>query len=74
MMTHGHYSTPYMYMQLPAKLNTQRYVLLEDLLEDVLEPAVVALENRVLGAHVERPLLLDRVLHAAVSEALDRLQ
>lgn len=40
--------------------------LVEDLLEDVLEPPVVGLEDGVLGAHVERPLLLDGILEAAV--------
>ena len=33
--------------------------LLEDLLEDVLEPAVIALHDGVLGGHVEGPLLLE---------------
>ena len=46
----------------------------EDLLEDVLEAAVVAFEDGVLGAHVERPLLLQGVLEAAVGEAADRLE
>lgn len=51
-----------------------RSVLIEDLLEDVFEAPVVGFEDGVLGAHVERPLLLDGVLEAAVSEARDGLQ
>ena len=41
---------------LPVELRL--VVLLEDLFEDVLEPAVVALHDGVLGGHVKRPLLL----------------
>lgn len=49
-------------------------ILIEDLLEDVLEAPIVGLEDGVLGAHVEGPLLLDGVLEAAVREARDGLQ
>lgn len=48
-------------------------LLLVNLLEDVFEAAVVGLQDGVLGAHVQRPLLLDGVLEAAVSESPDRL-
>lgn len=50
------------------------HLLLEDVLEDVFEPAVVGLEDGVLGAHVQRPLLADGVLEAAVCEACNRLE
>lgn len=50
-----------------------RVLLLEDLLEDVLEAPVVGLEDGVLGAHVQRPLLLDGILEAAVSKSTDGL-
>lgn len=43
--------------------------LFKDLLEDILEAPVVSLEDGVLGAHVERPLLLNGILEAAVSKA-----
>lgn len=42
-------------------------------LEDVLEAAVVGLEDGVLGAHVQRPPLLEGVLEAAVGKATDGL-
>ena len=42
-------------------------------LEDVLEPAVVLLQDGVLGAEVQRPVLGQRVLEAAVGKALNRL-
>jgi hypothetical protein len=48
-------------------------VLFVDLLEDVFEAPVVFLQDGVLGAHVEGPLLLDGVLEAAVSEPSDGL-
>lgn len=51
-----------------------RYLRLEDLLEDVLEAAVVSLQDGVLGAEVERPALVEGVLHAALSKPLDGLQ
>lgn len=49
------------------------YSLLKDVLEDVFESAVVGLEDGVLGAHVEGPLLANGILEAAVCEACDRL-
>lgn len=51
----------------------QRLLLVKDLLEDVLETPVIGLQNGVLGAQVERPLLLDRVLEAAVRKARNGL-
>lgn len=51
-----------------------RPILIKDLLEDVLEAPVVGLEDGVLSAQVERPLLLDGVLEAAVCKARDGLQ
>lgn len=58
----------------PSSLSSSKSVLIKDLLEDVFEAPIVGLEDGVLGAHVERPLLLDGVLEAAVSEARDGLQ
>lgn len=46
---------------------------LVDVLEDVFETPVVGLEDGVLGAHVQRPLLLDGILEAAVSKSTDGL-
>lgn len=48
-------------------------LLLKDVLEDVFEAPVVGLEDGVLGAHVQRPLLLDGILEAAVSKPTDGL-
>lgn len=47
--------------------------LLENLLEEVLEAAIVLLEDGVLGAHVERQLLHKGNLEAGVGEAADGL-
>lgn len=44
-----------------------------DLLEDVLELSVICLQDGVLGAHVERQLLVERKLERRVRKALDRL-
>lgn len=44
-----------------------------DLLEDVLEAAVVLLEDGVLGAHVQRQALVEGELEAGVREARDAL-
>ena len=48
-------------------------LLFKDLLEDVLEAAIVGLEDGVLGTHVQGPLLLDGILEAAVSKSCDGL-
>lgn len=55
----------------PIGLNNS---LIEDFLEDILEPPIVGLKDGVLGTHVERPFLLDGVLEAAVGKARDGLQ
>jgi hypothetical protein len=47
---------------------------LVDLLEDVLEATVVRLQDGVLGRKVHGPLLVQRVLEAAVRKVTDRLQ
>lgn len=49
-------------------------LLLVNVLEDVFEVAVVGFQDGVLGAQVQRPLLPDGVLEAAVSESPDRLR
>ena len=49
-------------------------LLFKDFLEEVFEASVVGLEDGVLGAHVQRPLLLDGVLEAAVSKSTDGLR
>jgi hypothetical protein len=46
---------------------------LVDLLEDILELAVVGLEDSVLGAHVQRQLLVEGKLEGRVGEAADGL-
>ncbi len=48
-------------------------LLVVDILEDVLEGAVVLLEDGVLGGHVERVSAVQRVVEAAVGKVLDRL-
>lgn len=45
--------------------------LLIDLLEDVLEAAVVALEDRVLSAQVQRIVAVESVLEAGMGESLN---
>lgn len=56
-----------------AKDTDKSFSLLKDILENVLESAIVSLQDGVLSAHVERPFFLDGVLEAAVSEASDGL-
>jgi len=46
---------------------------LVDFFEDVLESSVVSLHDRVLGRHVEWPLLLERHLEGGFGETGDRL-
>lgn len=46
---------------------------LEDFLEDVLESAIVRLQDGVLGAHVQRQLLLECQFETRVREASNRL-
>ena len=50
------------------------HLRLVNLLKDVLEPAIIFLEDGVLGGHVEGPFLLQGILHAAVGETSDGLQ
>lgn len=50
------------------------HLLLKDVLKDVFEPAIVGLEDGVLCAHVQRPLLANGVLEAAVCKACNRLE
>lgn len=52
----------------------QKHLLLEYVLEDVFEPPIVGLEDGVLCAHVQRPLLANGILEAAVREACNRLE
>jgi hypothetical protein len=54
-------------------LKLRAVVTLVDLLEDVLEPAVVLFEDRVLRAHVQGQLLEERHLEAGVRKAADRV-
>ena len=50
------------------KLTKMHVLLLENFFENVFKSSVVFLHDCVLGAHVERPLLLQSNLHAAVCE------
>lgn len=52
-----------------CRLELALVLLLVNLLEDVLEPAVVLLEDCVLGAHVQRQLLADGELERGMCEA-----
>lgn len=49
------------------------HLLHKDVLKDVFEPPIVGLEDGVLCAHVQRPLLANGILEAAVCEACNRL-
>ena len=44
-----------------------------DLLEDILETPIVLLQDRVLGAHVQRERLVQRNLETSVREAFNGL-
>lgn len=48
-------------------------LLFKDVLEDVFKAPVVGLQDGVLGAHVQRPLLLYGILEAAVSKSTNGL-
>lgn len=50
-----------------------KVALLKDVLEDVFEAPVIGLEDGVLGAHVQGPLLLNGILKAAMSKSTDGL-
>ena len=45
-----------------------------DALEDILEATVVSLQNGILGAQVQRPLLLQSIDEASASEGFNGLQ
>jgi hypothetical protein len=53
-------------------LKLLRIRALIDLLEDVLEPPIILLQNRVLGAHIQRQALAQRQLETRVCEAGNR--
>lgn len=55
------------------KLSTTERLRLKDVLEDVFKASVVGLEDGVLSAHVQRPLLLNGILETAVSEPTNGL-
>ena len=46
---------------------------LEHLGEQVLETAVVRLEDRVLGAEIHRPLEVQTIVHRGAGEVADRI-
>lgn len=56
------------------KVSTAESLRLKDVLEDVFKASVVRLEDGVLSAHVQWPLLLNRILETAVSEPSNGLQ
>ena len=60
-------------MKTVAEIRQRKDLLVEDFLEDVLETAIIALEDGVLGAHVQRPALLQCVLETGVGESCDGL-
>jgi hypothetical protein len=47
-------------------------ILLENLLKDVLKPAIIFLQNRILGAHIQRQILAQRELETGVCEPGNR--
>lgn len=53
-------------------LKLLRVVLLVDVLEDILEAAIVLLQDGVLGAHVQRIVLLQGQLEGCMGETADR--
>lgn len=54
-------------------LKSRPVFLLVDRLEDVLKPPIILLENRILGAHIQRQFLAQRELETSMSEPLNRL-
>ena len=56
-----------------VSLQGEKASLLIDFLEDVLETAIIALQDGVLGAHVQRPALHQGILETGVSEPCDGL-
>lgn len=51
-----------------------QYILVVNLLEDVLEATVITFQDGVFGAQVQRPLLLQGKLETAVSKTCDGLK
>jgi hypothetical protein len=47
-------------------------ILLENLLEDILKPAIIFLQNRILGAHIQRQILAQSQLETRVCEPGNR--
>ena len=61
-------------MLIPQSLGLEVcFILLERFSKDLNELSIILLQDRVLGAHVQRPALLQCILHAGVREAIDRL-
>lgn len=62
-------------MLIPDTLSIEFLLVggVEDLLEDILEAAIVLLQDGVLGAHVQREVLGKSELETGVGEATDRL-
>ena len=58
---------------IPACSNLSCELFVEDLLEQDHELAVILLENGVLGAQVERPAHLERIVHRGPGEVADRV-
>ena len=53
-------------LELVGKLGVEHF------LEQILEAAVIGLEDRVLGRQVQRPSAIERVVHARLGEIADR--
>src|SRR3546814_1067083 len=46
---------------------------LENLLEQVREPAIIGFQNRILGGKIQRPFAIQRVIHRCAGEIANRL-
>lgn len=55
-------------------MSTAECLRLKDVLKDVFKASIICLEDGVLSAHVQWPLLLNRILETAVSKPTDGLQ
>lgn len=51
----------------------QRKNIRKDLFKDVLEPSVVAFEDGILGAHIQRPALHQCILEAGMGKICNGL-
>ena len=58
---------------MPGGLEVGLELGLEDLREEVLEAPVVALQDRVLGRHVDRVAAVEAVAHRGAGEVADRV-